>query len=111
MNISPNVNAFTAQVTKDLHLQKKSSRNTNLNFKLRKALQGLQNDQQLVIKPADKGGNTVVMDSTQYQTMCLKILNNTEWYAVSSHKALEKAHNRLTNIILDAHHEGIIDED
>lgn len=48
----------------------------NLSFRHRRALGDLQCHPGLVIKPAGKGGNVVVMDDGAYGRMCLDILDN-----------------------------------
>lgn len=68
LNLSPNINAFTSQVTKELRdLQQSPDKNPNLDPKLRKALKSLQeNSDIIIIKLANKGGNNVILDKTQY---------------------------------------------
>lgn len=111
LNISPNVNAFTTQVTNELkEIHQSHNRNNNLTPNLRKALKSLEENQDLIIKPEDKGGNTVSMGRLQYQMMCQKILNNTEWYEKSNLQTRLKANRELTVMILEAEHNGTIDE-
>lgn len=76
---------------------------------LRKAVVALQKTTDIVIKPADKGGNTVVMDHPLYTEMCLKILHNKNWYAESTMEAFHLANNKLSELILKAESRGIID--
>lgn len=96
-------------MTKELrNLQLTSYKNTNLNPKLRKALRSLQTNKEIVIKPADQGGNTVVMDQVQYSDMCSAILSNRNWYEQSSQTDLDRA---LNTKVLSACFQGIIDDD
>ena len=46
----------------------------------RRALRSLAADTSITIKPADKGGSIVVMDTTSYQQACEDTLNDTTFY-------------------------------
>lgn len=112
LTLNPNVETFTRHVTKDLRkLRHNKNKDANLTPKLRKALKNLQGNKNLVIKPADKGGNIVVQDTKQYKEICLKILRNTQWYGRSNLVAANKAHEALTKIIIEAFDDNIIDGD
>lgn len=52
----------------------------NLTSNEREALEELKNNSEIVIKPADKGSATVIMDKTAYVTEALRQLNNTKYY-------------------------------
>lgn len=41
----------------------------------------LSDNTSITIKPADKGGNIVLMDNATYTSMCSKILMNKNWYS------------------------------
>ena len=40
----------------------------------------LANDKNIVIKPSDRWGQIVAMDTDDYEKACLDILTNTEYY-------------------------------
>lgn len=63
---------------------------SNLSIDEKKALDALDPNHDIVIKPFDKGGNVVVMDSAQYTRMCTRLLNNSEWYHPTSNLTLAK---------------------
>ena len=44
------------------------------------AIKSLQNDQSIIIKEADKGGTTVIMNKEHYKEMVESIINDTEYY-------------------------------
>ena len=44
------------------------------------AIKALNNDQSIVIKEADKGGTTVIMNNEHYQEMAETIINDNEYY-------------------------------
>lgn len=52
----------------------------NLSRAERDALQSLKQDQEIIIKPADKGGAVVVMNKTLYKQEGLRQLNNAFYY-------------------------------
>ena len=52
----------------------------NLNNDQRKALLDLANDPSITIKPADKGGSIVIMNTDDYIKSCLNSLSNTNFY-------------------------------
>lgn len=51
----------------------------NLQYGLAKALCDLSKNQSNVINPADKRGNMVVMDVSDYERMCLEMLRNRDY--------------------------------
>ena len=55
-------------------------RRDNLTAEERRALRELQNNDDIVIKPADKGSCTVVMDKSAYVNEVRRQLDNTEYY-------------------------------
>lgn len=71
-----------------------------------KALSSLKNNPDIVVKPADKGGNIVILNTSQYIEMCEKILKNFE---TVEPEVLELAHLALSDLICEANSTGIID--
>lgn len=63
----------------------------------------IQNDQ-IIVKPADKGVNVVVMYRNQHKQMCETILNH-EWYQQVSGDLL------ISAILVQAYQQALIDED
>lgn len=101
LNLQPNTSTFVRQVTlklTDLGVPFKSR--TNLSSSLQRTLRSLQRkDDNIVIKPADKGGNTVKLGKHQYVAMCQRILKNRSWY------------ESLANLVQTAHQDGNINGD
>ncbi|CAJ0936833.1 unnamed protein product [Ranitomeya imitator] len=54
----------------------------NLTSSERRSLNDLKNNTSLVIKPSDKGGNTVIMDYENYTKMCMSILSDVSSYEI-----------------------------
>lgn len=52
----------------------------NLSIQQRRALNKLRQNQDIIIKPADKGSKIIIMDKTQYLTEANRHLNNPKHY-------------------------------
>ena len=81
-----------------LEAQDKSKIKRNINTSEQKSLSSLANDSNIIIKQADKGGATVIMDKTFYQQQIEKMLSNTEYYNKSDnnpHKEIMKKYRSL----------------
>lgn len=65
--------SFVEQITKEIEKLDFSSENptNSLAYNQKVALKSLQNNSQIIIKPAGKGGIVVVINTTDYETMCL----------------------------------------
>lgn len=56
------------------------SKKSHFSSSERKALQDLEKDDTIIIKEADKGGATIIMDKTFYRNKILELLSDTENY-------------------------------
>ena len=61
-------------------LNNKNSIKSNINRLQRQALQNLQNNTEIILKEADKGGAIVCMDKTFYKTLVLQHLCDQNFY-------------------------------
>ena len=52
----------------------------NLRNEEKKALKELRNNKDVTIKPADKGGAVVVLNTTDYVSKCTRQLSDTSYY-------------------------------
>ena len=68
---------FINAVENDIMTSKPATIHNNLSKEERKALTKLRKRSDIVIKPADKGSGTVVMDYSWYVTECHRQLNDT----------------------------------
>lgn len=58
----------------------KSKIRRNITFSEQKSMSELAKDETIIIKQADKGGATVIMDRKLYQEQIEKMLHNNEYY-------------------------------
>lgn len=63
-------------------------------------LRQLANNNLITIKPADKGGNIVLLDNEKYINMCNKILKNLDWYRHIPADIVEK-YNKEFYLLVD----------
>ncbi|PIO35638.1 hypothetical protein AB205_0077340 [Aquarana catesbeiana] len=76
----PSIWTFLQATIRDLKQQHWHAISPNLNNSQTKAIKSLKKRSDIVIKQSDKGGNIVLMTHSQYQSMCLTILNNRNCY-------------------------------
>ncbi len=91
--------------------QPKKSKKHNLTADERRALQDLRNDTSIVIKPADKGGATVILDKTDYEEECLRQLSDTNNYEPVRHNPLRIIQARVRQLVTNLKTANLIDDD
>ena len=74
------LDTFINTVENDIMTSKPATIHNNLSKQERKALTKLRKRTDIVIKPADKGSGTVVMDSSWYINECHRQLNDAKYY-------------------------------
>ena len=74
---------------------KPTPKRNNLSRKERKALTTLRKRTDIVIKPADKGSGTVIMDYSWYVNECDKQFNDTKYYQKQSSDLTNKVQERV----------------
>ena len=67
----------------------------NLTKHERKALKQLQKRTDIVVKPADKGSGTVVLDYNWYVNECLRQLNDNKFYERQTKDPTNKIQERI----------------
>lgn len=70
------IDIFAKLVTEDLICLQQTDKNSNLSSDELKAFIWLGQDETLVIKASDKGGNKVVLYRSSYAEICFKISKN-----------------------------------
>lgn len=111
LNTNPNIWAFVQQTTKAIEdLNLKSQGHSNLSQTQKQVIKSLQINSEIIIKCADKGGNLVIMNTTQYEIMCKNILTNKKWYRPISKTVLENICIEYHTIIFKAYQQGTINK-
>jgi hypothetical protein len=82
--------------------------NNNLTSSERTALSGLRNDQDVIIKPADKGGATVVMNKLSYLREAYRQLNDTHYYCRLDRPIYKENITNINNILTAVYSKGLI---
>ena len=83
----------------------------NLSRKERKALTTLRKRTDIVIKPADKGSGTVIMDHSWYVNECDRQLNDTKYYQKQSSDLTNKVQERAKEYTTRLHKDNLIDSE
>ncbi|CAJ0915644.1 unnamed protein product [Ranitomeya imitator] len=98
-----NINIFLKVVEDDLRKIGRRNADTppNLSAEEWEALDKLEKNDQIVVKPSDKGGNLVILDHQKYVGMCKLILNDRETYGILENDPTERFTGSL-RMILDA---------
>jgi hypothetical protein len=82
----------------------------NLSPSERAALAALVNNDDIIIKPADKGSAVVIMDRIDYLKEGYKQLGNDRFYKKLDHNPTEKHRVEVQNMVEDMYQNGEIDE-
>ena len=90
------LNSINAQASKPIR-----QRNTvsNINSEQNKALKSLTANKTIVIKSADKGGATVIINKVDYHRSMLNILNDEKTYCISN--SSEATANKLKTAVMN----------
>lgn len=76
-----------------------TNKDSNISVQEVKALKQLSDNHSITIKPADKGGNIVLLDNDKYTLMCYKILKNQDWYRRITGDIIEKYNKEFYPLI------------
>ena len=82
----------------------------NLTKDKRQALRNLKKRQHIIIKPADKGSGTVVMDKSWYIDECNRQLNDAKFYRQLDGDITDTIQQRVTVYIERLFNDGYVDE-
>uniref|UniRef100_A0A8C5WJC8 Reverse transcriptase domain-containing protein n=1 Tax=Leptobrachium leishanense TaxID=445787 RepID=A0A8C5WJC8_9ANUR len=78
--ISSEITTFEQMILSDLEKMEHKKSKDNLTQQERKALRELTQDDDIVIKPADKGGGVVIMTAEYYKNEAMRILGDETTY-------------------------------
>ncbi|XP_077118764.1 uncharacterized protein LOC143774874 [Ranitomeya variabilis] len=108
LSLCPAVEIFTRLVIEDFQKIPTRRQFDNLTSKQRQALDELKNYDDIVIKPADKGGNIVLWPKTLYEKEAMRHLRDRVTYQRLDYNPLHKFTLELEAILEDAFEQGII---
>ncbi|CAJ0917029.1 unnamed protein product [Ranitomeya imitator] len=109
LNLCPAVEVFTRLVSNEIHTMAKSQRyRDNLTKEARLALDQLKNLEDVVYKPADKGGNLVVWPVDMYVRQANKLLKNETCYKRLVANPTTLFQQQLVVILERAYDDGLI---
>lgn len=83
----------------------------NLSTKEKKSLQGLMNDESVVIRPADKGSGIVIMDASHYANKIEEALQSNETYKEVELNLTEPINNKLKKLLDKLLKTGLISQE
>ena len=75
----------------------------NISKKKREAINSLRNDQNIVVKEADKGGGIVIMNKELNKTRILDMLKDDNFYEEVPHDCSKITMKKIRNVIQLAH--------
>ncbi|CAN7947414.1 unnamed protein product, partial [Ixodes hexagonus] len=109
-----NLDVYVRAVQKDVLVQCKrknsNAKASNLQPDEKKSLEDLQQRDDIVIKPADKGGAIVIMDTTMYKTEALRQLNDTNFYTALPSNPTASYATTITRVLKRLRKDEKIDE-
>lgn len=105
LNLCPNVELFVKLVTEDLKSIPSVTAANNLTT-TQQAL--LQERKDIIIKPADKGGNIVLWPVSMYERDAFRQLRDTKMYRRLTFNPLSSFQEELTSLIDNAFQKGLI---
>uniref|UniRef100_A0A8C5R686 Reverse transcriptase domain-containing protein n=1 Tax=Leptobrachium leishanense TaxID=445787 RepID=A0A8C5R686_9ANUR len=107
--VSDEIKVFETLVMKDVEKMSTCKvNNYNLTKEENKALKELQKDQTIVIKPADKGGGTVILLNEQYNEEVFRILNDETTYGKLRKDPIKDIRNQLESLLQEGNEKGIL---
>lgn len=112
--VPPEVDTFIRLVQKDVRkinwkLSSNKAKTHNFTKADWEAIHSLKNDPSIVIKPADKGGATVIMNQIDYHKEIMRQLDDPQVYRVLPGDPLPDLKREIDTLINKAHNDGIID--
>ncbi|CAJ0952186.1 unnamed protein product [Ranitomeya imitator] len=107
----PSIDLFVRVVTNEFLNIPKYGGGDNLTKEERIRLRYLQNLPDVVLKPADKGGNVVVWPKAVYEREAFRQLNNTVCYKKLTYNPLSAFSAKLESILKKALHNDIVTKD
>ena len=95
---------------KEIQKNKNKKYKRNLKKEEWAAINTLRNNRNIVIKPADKGGNIVIMDKEDYIQEGLRQLSNHKFYETLENDPTQNYNNQIYQVLHQATNLNIIDD-
>ena len=106
----PALNTYVDTIKHDILTVNRNHITDNLTKDERQTLRDLKKRQDIIIKPADKGSGTVVMDKSWYIDECNRQLNDAKFYRQLDGDITDTIQQRVTVYIERMFNDGYIDE-
>ena len=107
----PSLDLYINAVSKQVMNMDTRKIHPNINKQEQHAILSLQSNKDITIKPADKGGAVVVMNTSDYMAECYKHLNNTQHYKQIDKDQSETHNKMIKSVLQQAVKDGEIDPD
>ena len=98
-------------ITEEIMTNTKSPKSSNLNQGQKQAIKSLENNTDITIKPADKGGDVVVLNTNDYIGECNRQLSDTKFYKPLSKDPTSTHQKAIIQALDEASNKGHIDGD
>ena len=112
-NRSPDLTSFITNFQHDIHktlTENESKFWNNLSPDERQALKTLANDQNIVIKPADKGGAIVIMNIEDYEKACNDHLSDANFYEQLPENPTTTYKESIISAVDDMYKQGLVSD-
>ena len=104
------LNTYVGAIKHDILTINRNRITDNLTKDERQALRSLKERRDIIIKPADKGSGTVVMDKSWYIDECNRQLNDAKFYRQLDGDITDTIQQRVTVYIERMFNDGYIDK-
>uniref|UniRef100_A0A8C5MHD2 Reverse transcriptase domain-containing protein n=1 Tax=Leptobrachium leishanense TaxID=445787 RepID=A0A8C5MHD2_9ANUR len=108
--ISQEINTFEEMIMTDLSKLKAPTKSNNLTSKERDVLKKLASNDKIEIKPADKGGGTVIMSTEYYRNESNRILNDENTYRKLNKNPGKDIQDKFVQYLEEGHVLGILND-
>ena len=92
------IDFLTKAATNPTHEQNKDTKH-NISLAEKQALEELHNNQDIIIKQADKGGAVIIMNKDFYASKITEMLNNNTTYNEINNDAIDKSKTQIRNLV------------
>ena len=89
----------------------KSKVNKNITRTEEKAIKELLDENEIVIRPADKGPGITIIDTKDYRDMIFQKLSDSSTYKQTSEDHTKKMTNKINRTVNDLFKRGVVDSD